>query len=217
MMERADFFEVTTEATSKDMTTVDQMKTELSITGVDAARDAKILTLIHQASADIVGYIGRDVAQETITATWRLAAANCLSAESVEALIIPRRPVVSITSVVEDGTTLTTDDWELDKQTGLLYRLDGDDERQDWLRAKIVVVFVAGYEMLPDLPDDLERACIELVKAMWFALERDPRVKAIDTPGVLSEQFWIGGVGESGNIPPDIAKRLDPYKEKAYR
>lgn len=204
---------VSVAAASKDMTLKATVKAELGITVT--TYDDLIDVMIQQASAAIVSYCNREFASETVVSLFRLdrRATSYSSWRAVETLMLERVPVTSITSVDEDGTTLTADDYEVDAATGFLWRLDGDDNRSCWSATKITVTQVGGYVMLTTLPQDLERACLDLVKSRWFARARDPMVKAAEVPGVLSEQYWIGDAPGTGDgIPASIQLLLDPYR-----
>lgn len=196
---------VSTAAASFDLTVLATVKEELAITDTDA--DAKLTRLIAMSSAAVEKYCNRVFAQETLIDTFRLNDDG-----AVPCLLLSRMPVSSISSVVEDGTTLTAADYELVAAKGELWRVDSDDEQQNWENAKIVVTFVAGYELLDGLPQDVERAAIELVKQGWFALSRDPLVKSEDVPGVLSTAYWVGEMGDNGAVPPHAASLLDKYR-----
>ena len=67
--------------------------------------------LIEQASAIVARPANRTFGKETLTETVRLGAP---SAE----LMLARFPVTSVTSIVEDGTALSADDYELDAESG---------------------------------------------------------------------------------------------------
>lgn len=197
---------VTTPAASKDMTLLATVKTELGITG--STDDAFFAVQIQQASAAIVTYCNREFAKETLVDTFRPECA-------VDYLSLARWPLVSITSIVEDGETLTAADYESEAATSLIYRLDGDDVRSRWAATKIVVTYEAGYVMLTSLPHDLERACIELVKRRWFARKRDPLVKSETVPDVYEVGYWVNGNGDSSSMPDDIALLINPYRRQA--
>lgn len=197
---------VLTPAASFDLTVKAAVKTELGIT--DKLNDDLIDTLIHQASSVIAGYCGHTLAQEKVTETFRLDRA-------LDCLRLQRWPVSSIASVVEDGTTLTAAGYELNAASGRLFRLDGSDHRFTWVGPKVVVTYTAGYALLTDLPEGVERCAIGLVKLYFFAAKRDPLVKSEEVPGVYNESFWIGGVGDSGAIPPDLAALLDGVRDLA--
>ena len=112
--------------------------------------------------------------------------------------------------------TLTADDWELDAATGELWRLDGADRRVAWPAAKIVVAYAAGY-WLPgdpqrDLPEDLERACLETIKARWFARLRDPLAKSEQVQGIASADYWVPSAGDGDpGLPPGVIGLLQRF------
>ncbi len=74
-------------------------------------------------------------------------------------------PVISVTSVVEAGTTLTANDYVLVPAQGLLYR-GTTTSSQFWLsgRQNIVVTYVAGYA---DPPKVARKVALNAVQAMW--------------------------------------------------
>jgi len=189
---------VTTPATSKDMTVLATVKAEMNITTVDAARDAFINVLIQQASGKAVELAGREFASETMTEKFRVDERR----DSI--LQVSRRPVSSVTSIVEDGATLTSADYEIIASTGWLQRIDSDGNPQDWASSTpITVVYVAGWVMLTALPHALERIIIDEVKRNWFSRTRDPLLRGEDIPDVANLQYWIDrGSGANGSKDP---------------
>ena len=201
---------VTVQAASKDMTVLATVLAELGLTGTDAPRDALLAALIHQASAAIVGWCNREFASETLRDEFVTTGER----RCIEALILSRRPVTAIAAVVADGTTLTADDTEVDPATGFLWRLDGAASRIAWAPARIAVTFTAGYVTLTSLPQDLERACIDLVKHRWFARARDATLKSREVVDVGREDYWVGGIpGQDGGMPAEISVLLEPWRE----
>lgn len=195
-------------AASKDMTVLAAVKTELGITGT--ADDAWLALVIQEESAAACSYCNREFARETVTESFRLEGED----RCVTGLYLSRTPVASITSVVEDGVTLTAADYELAAADGRLYRLDGAGNRSAWARAKIAVTYAGGYIMLSTLPQDLERAVRTMVKHRWYARQRDPLVKAASLDGVMSEQYWVGDVNSDGT-PAEVTAVLDRYRRIA--
>jgi hypothetical protein len=54
------------------------------------------------------------------------------------------------------------------------------------------------------------------VKQFRYAAQRDPLLKSEDIPGVLSQTFWVGGVGEKSNgLPLDVETLIAPYRNPA--
>lgn len=193
---------VTAAATNFDLTLLATVKDELKITGT--ADDATLSRYITGASQFLAMRCNRVFAQETVAETFR-------NGELLECLVLARRPVKSITSIVENAETLTTDDYELDDLSGLLYRLRNDC-RSVWSWRKIVITHVAGYDLPDDAPSDLNDACIELVKMKISARTRDPTLRAVETPDVLREEFWVGGVGGQDGLPPRVLSVIESYR-----
>lgn len=201
---------VTTPPASLGLTTLTRVKSELAIT--DSAQDTLLTARIAEASAAIDSYLGRDLAHATLTETFRL---NC--DENPENLPLARFPVVAVTAVTEDGITVPPAQYELDAAPGHLYRLDTQGSRSQWRSSiGVTVAYSAGY-LLPNdagrtLPGDLEQAVVKLVCGMHLAAGRDPAIKAEEVPGVQRIDYWVGAIGGSGGLPPDVTALLDPYR-----
>jgi len=202
-----------TPASDSDLTTLASVKAEFGI--VTGADDALLLALIGQASAAIErnlnrGALGLATYQETYRAP---PAAGGYGGRGRLRLMLSRTPVSTITSIVEDGVILTAgDDYDFEPDVGFVNRLAGGRARE-WTAQTIQVTYDAGY-ILPrfparDLPADIERACISLVKLYYFARNRDPLVKSEDVQGAVNTAYFVGGDA----IPPDIAGLLDRFRE----
>ncbi len=196
---------VTTAADSYDLTTRATVKSELGITN-DASDDV-LDRLIDQASRACAAYCNRVFAKETVQEVFRLKCRR-------DRLILRRRPVIAVTAVVEDGTTLVAADYESDADPGFLWRLDGADSRSTWAAAKITVTYSGGYTLLTNLPHDIEVACVKLVKALWFSRQRDPMIRVEEVPGVSHEEFWVNA--DAGALPADVTDLLDPYRDSIF-
>jgi len=200
--------EVITPASSHDLTVLATVKREFGIT--TAEWDDVLAGLVAQASRAVASHCGRVFAKETVRETLRPEV-------PFRELTLARYPIASITSFVEDAATLTAADYELAPATGLLLRLAGDRPR-DWCAGKIVVTYVAGYELLPELPEDVEKAAIITVRALWSARSRDPLIRGqeTDVPGALRKRtdYWVGAIGEGG-LPDDARSYLVPYLNPA--
>lgn len=199
---------VGTAAGSIDLTTLATVKAELGIT--TGGSDADLTRMVTQASTTAATHCNRIFAKEAVTDHFRLQN----EPRRVDMLTLSRFPVdtAAAITVVEDGVTLTASGYELDPATGFLWRLSGD-ERAAWARTKVTVAYSAGYALLAELPQDIERAVIVMVKQAWFAKSRDPMVKQEDVPGVLSQSYWVGSVpGQNGAIPAEAEALLAPYR-----
>ena len=174
------------------MTTLATVKAELTISGT--THDAYFAALIQQASSKAVELSGREFAQEELTDRFRVERCDTT-------LRLTRRPIASVTSLEEGGTALTAGtDFEILAQAGQLLRIDGDGTPRPWGYGLVEIVYVAGWEMLTELPHALERIVIDEVKRGWMARERDPLLKAEDVPGVLRSEWWIDR-GSGGKDP----------------
>lgn len=199
---------VTTAPAATRLTTIEAVKIEMAIE--DGQADTWIIQAIARATTAIGTWLNRDLARATESEQFRLAGRQ-------RRLGLARYPVESIATIVEDGVTLSGSDYELEHAIGWLHRLDGADNLTFWPATKIVVAYVGGYVMPGqsgrNLPEDIERAAILLIKAWWFARNRDSMVKAEIIPDVLETQYWVDAQGESAGLPPDVTALLASYRK----
>lgn len=142
---------------------------------------------------------------EPIVETFRLKS-------EASALYLARRFVTAIVSVVEDGVALDAADYEVEKATGILTRLDDDDEPMMWPCAKVVVTYTAGFAAAPN---DLKLAAQAALREHWSAFQRDPLLRSETTEGVGSFTYWVNtGAGGTGGAPVSdfVLGMLAPYR-----
>ena len=209
----------TTPATSTRLTTRDRVFTELNLTDSDGKTGARIDGLIDEASQTIVSYLRRPLAKATFTETFymRQLIGSGFGAPIIEVLQLQQWPITTLTSITEDGTALTASDYLSDPDRGHIRRLDSSGVLSYWSAFQVVVVYVAGF-VLPEmgtgastLPYDIERACVEIVKASWFKRTRDPLVRSEEIYRVIRKDYQTAGPGDSG-IPDAAADLLNPYR-----
>lgn len=179
-----------------------------TVGATDGSKDAALTALGKRVAASITaacrvapsGVTPPTLRLETIVETFRLKSRqNCL--------ILARRPVVEITSAVEDGVTLGADEYEVDAASGMLYRLSSD-VRICWPGCKIVVTYSAGWQTVPD---DLKLAAVKLAGVFWSEGERiDPNLKSVDIPGVISKEYWVAPSSDT-LVPQEVLDLLGPY------
>jgi hypothetical protein len=202
---------VTTPATTTKLTTLDRVKAELSIT--NNSQDIILNAKIDEASEDAEASLGFRVPRETVSETFWHSEPMELS----EYLVLDRAPVVSIDSVIMDGDIMDPSLYRLDAARGLLYAMNPTGYACYWyFTQSIVVNYIGGY-LLPgqggrDLPAGIEGAVVELVTDYWSAKGRDPSVKSEEIPGVLRRDYWVGAVGEEGELPPRVVMKLAPFR-----
>ncbi len=199
---------VTTAATVTNLTTLDRVKLELGIT--DNASDVLLAAKIREATSDINARAWADP-YETLTQTF-------WSVGCEEYLILRRRPNISITSITVDDVATTY--YRTDAETGQVYGLDANGYPFPWISCKsIVAVYAAGYVMPgqtgANLEPALEAAAIELVQSYWMSRGRDATIKSESAPGVGDVQYWVGAIGESGELPPSVEAKIAPFRRVA--
>lgn len=203
---------IDTPATSRQLVELSYARLMLGLDTTEAA-DAVLQALIDSASAAAERWCNRRMIREGVTETWRLP-------QSQESLWLTRWPVDTITSITEDGVALTSAYWEVDEDTGRLYRLDGSDGRARWSAKKTVIVYTGGYrpddDTGADLPDDLRDGVLAIVKSGWFARDRDPYLRSEEMPGVARYTYGFGSAASSDSgLPPEAESLLAPYRRFA--
>ncbi len=202
---------VTTAATETKLTTLDRVKSELNIVGGD--NDTILNAKIDEASSDAEASLGFTVPRVTAAETFW----HSETMEWPEYLVLNRTPIVSIDSVVLDGDTVDSSLYRYDGDTGQLYALTSTGFPWRWLFYKSIVVSYTGGYLLPgqagrNLPAGIEGAVVDMVQSFWLAKGRDPLLKRVDIPGLVSREWWVGNVGESGELPPGIVTKLAPFR-----
>lgn len=213
----------TDDATNRSLTTSTKVKEALRIT--DTNSDTIIAALIPRATALIVAWcrLARDAAaskptfaRETLRATWH---AEAVSRRGSELYLPWRVPVFSIDSVVEGDTTLTvsTDYLLLGSTPGVLRRLSTDTPIE-WSTSKIVVTFKAGFAVTTSLATNIdaaiEAACIEQVKGMLYAANRDPMLRSESFDGLGNVAYNTAGGDMLGAevLLPSVRDMLAPWR-----
>jgi hypothetical protein len=202
---------VTAAASSHDMTTLSVVKAELGIT--DTNSDEILSRYISEGSAAVENFCNRVLVVETVKDQfWPQRDPQFqIAIQGVDQVQLSRWPVISVSSVVEDGLTLTVDtDFVVDAARGSLIRLDSNGYPTRWPAVAISATFQAGYATIPA---DVSAALIRMVSQRWFAKGRDPSLRGETIPGVYSAQYWVSaGAGSSGNLTPDVADLLENYR-----
>lgn len=210
--------EILTSAPDKDLTTLSTVKDEIGITGTDD--DNFISRLIQEISAAIVSYTGREFAREEVK--------EKVGGYGNQQLIVSRTPIKSISEInYDEETTIDTDDYFIgDSDAGFIHRIDYYWESTEPVHVNVspfvtpmqaepkwVVTYTGGY-VLPssnwtdtrDLPYDVERACIEGVKARFLARQRDPNITRLNV-----QQNMYAASFELHGLPPSSIQFLAPY------
>ena len=159
--------------------------------------DSLLSLIVSGVSDRMEKYMRRTIAATTYTSEVH---------ESVgyDAVVLDHGPVISVTTVIEGATTLTTADWRLDG--GSLTRLVGT-VRSGWAKGDVFVTYRAGYNLVPK---SLELACVEQCAHEWQQTAAgDSRLGLAgkDTPAGDSESFAHTASG----FVPNVIEAMLPY------
>ncbi len=208
---------ITTEASTVKLTSLEFVKAELNITDQDS--DLQIRRFIDQASSFIPSYTNRVFSKETVIET--------LGANGDAVLILERTPIITISAISFDGTTIGSTTFSIeDANAGFLFRNVGWQGTQIWrsditlqpthrTRKKWSVSYTAGYvchgstQGDATLPADIERAATDLVKSWHLSKEQDSNVKRERTGDASETRF---DNKESFGLPPGVTRLLAPYR-----
>ncbi|EHM00534.1 hypothetical protein HMPREF9946_02574 [Acetobacteraceae bacterium AT-5844] len=202
---------VVTPASSSALVSLEVAKSELEIPADDTSQDEKLRRAIARASAMIARHCNRVFAREQLRQTFRPMTSD--------ALLLARSPA-TVTAVTSDGQPLTGEEWELDQC--LLYRLRGGC-RIPWFGRVVVVDYAAGYRMpegpqeneAPELPLDLEQACLQLLTFLRESAGRDPMLRSLSVPEAIS-QSWLDPRAGAAQLPPQVAEAVAPYVRHVF-
>lgn len=193
---------VTTPAESDTLVSLDILKATLGISG--SSQDEALESYIDRASDFIARQCKRAFGLATYDETFRLARLN-------ERLVLSRYPVAAIESVVEDGTTLDSDQYELDADSGILTRLHGG-RACWWPISTTIVTYQAGFDLPDDSPGALQQATMRLVTAWRAAAARDPALRSSAVEGIGTNSYQV-----TTDMLPEIAGLIAPFRDGRVR
>jgi hypothetical protein len=191
-----------TPPTQTALTTVAKIKAEL--TSASPSQALRIPDLIEEASSIITGHIERELARATVKDTFHGHYFRRMP------LVLSRLPVTTLTSVVSAGSAQDLSTLDLDAGAAVLY-MHGHD---------VAVTYDAGY-LLPgqagrDLPHAIERACIDVVLALWYRPSRgDPMIRSESIDGIGSTSYLDPAQGSAAAMPPTAVAALSRFMNYA--
>lgn len=210
------------------LTTVANAKYIANIPQADTTYDAAIELLINRASATVNNYVGHKLARGTYT--------EHIPATSRQLLIAKEFPIVSITSLTNNGFTFTLNtDYRLDAQdaaAGMIYKEDG------WHPINLVaglnldimaaartidVTYVAGYYLPADplyvagadasLPVDIQGVVDELVASALLRIKLQAQGLSSYSEGGISYGWRVNAAGSvMMGLSDEHALVLNQYK-----
>lgn len=182
---------------------------EIGVSAPTAEQVSQMETVIAQVSGLIDGFLNRHLAEADITDHFRQPRSDTLR--------LSRWPVVEILQVIEDGSELTPETWELDEVNGQLWRMVNGD-RSCWSRCGATTVsYVGGYILPDELPADIQRAAVDQAKAQFMGGKRDPNLRSFQVPDTFQASFSVGGGDSSGKsrLMAEVEGALAPYRRMA--
>jgi hypothetical protein len=205
---------VITPAATYDLTTLETVKDELSITGNDV--DIRLARWIKETSGYIARWCNRVFGLEQVSEQWRAVDRWSVpdSSAAPRPLLLTRFPVVSIDSITDqDGTVLPVAEYEFDENTGRLWRLTDSGGRNHWWSWRLAVAYSGGYDLPDGAPDELQQACLMLMKIRNDTQSRDRMQRSLTVPGVLEEEWWNPATPGQPGMPPEIAEVLTAFRD----
>lgn len=153
---------------ASSLITAAQLKTYLGPEYSGSANDSLFELLIDSVSEMFNGHVGRTLAKTTYTDAY-------LDGNGQVSLVLQNFPIISITSIHEDGVLLTEGadgDYVVDYASGIVHRIGGR-----WLRGRktLKITYAAGYVVqgaVPGtgetaLPADVKLACMIQAAREW--------------------------------------------------
>lgn len=202
---------ITTAASDPTLLTLEEIKSAVGVTDASqntalTALNARVASALAQSCGILAGGISSPTFRvETITETFRDEA-------GARYLRMARRPIVSVASIVLDGTTLDATTYEIDARMGRIYRLL-DDASSYWSGTKATVLYDAGWATVPS---DLKLAASKLARMLWSEdgpdARSDPNLKRHRVEGVGEREYWVAPASDP-LMSGEIRELLAPYRE----
>lgn len=198
-------FTVVTPNTDRTLLTIQELRIAVGLASDDASQDSKLTTLGDRVSSMITGAckITADGAtpptmrSEAVQDDFRLRA-------NQSSLVLSRRPVTAITSIIADDETLLVTDYEIDKRAGIVRRL-WETSRCSWSSLYVVINYTAGWATVPA---DLKAIAAQLAGGYWLDDGVDPMEKSFTIPGVITTERWVDSSADA-QMPKEIMAALE--------
>jgi len=202
-------------ATNYDLTTVADTNQFLNLVS-SAENDAIVANQITMASQIIANQCDRVFAMQDVIETFVMR-----WGETAEVLNLDRPPVMTLTSIVENGQTVSPDFYDVDPTKGFVWLRTGTStfwpymSANGWASNRIAVTYTGGYDLPDGAPADLELACLLLIKEQRFLQTRgDPSIRSVSHSDltIFYQQGAAGIAAGQGALPPAVDRLLAPYK-----
>lgn len=204
---------VTTPATSNDLTTVELANQFLGLTS-STDGDTILAAQISAASMIIAGACDRIFGLEQIEQTFVMRWGEC-----IEAFKLERFPIVAVASIDDNGSPLTTDDYDVEPVRGLVWRrrptMPAMAASYIYSASRVAIAYTGGYNLPSEAPADLTLACHALIKEQRFAqLRGDPTIRSLEhgDARIFYQQGSTAYTTGQGALPPAVTQLIAPYR-----
>lgn len=206
---------ITTPATSPaGLLTYAEMRAAAGLDVADTSLDTTLIALEERVAASIMSECNIAVGIGAEPTLWKETLTETFWAVDTPELKLSRRHNVSIASVTEDGSAVSSGDYVADPDSGVVTRLTSN-ALSRWCSSKIVVVYNAGFEVIPG---DLKKAAMAFMRLAYLESQRDPALKSeeVDVVDILrtSKTYWIGSVpghAYESPVPNVVAGQLKRF------
>jgi len=194
---------------SADLITLEDLKQDHKIqtaTANDTTWDDTLSRIISGVSQAIATFCGRTFVAATETS-------QKIDGDGSVVLLV-RYPVISITSIINDTTTVVeTTNWEAYLKSGKIELTDGT----VWTKGRktITITYRHGYEV-GSIPADLQMAAMTWASKKFFDI-KDDRVGVSSRTSADGASISFAGSSVSRNMPDEVRALIEPYKTYGQR
>jgi len=223
-------FSITVPASSRALLSLAEIKAAVGETG--STNDAALTALGAQLSDAIVlacgvpsdGVTPPTLLRETIVETVRHVSHfsawgfpnngqrhGDMIDDRLDGLLLSRRFVSSVDSVIVNGDTLDPSAYEIDRSPAILRSISSSSGGySQWPSGVSVVTYQAGF-VTP--PEPLKLAATLLIREAWAIMKADPLVRGETFEGLGAVQYGLGSLmSQNGGMPPGIADIIATYR-----
>lgn len=191
-----------TQPTTKDLTTLEDVKAEL---GTPDSEDEQIELQITRISTGFGEYCDRLFSLEDVTEIFVFDYCERLAPR--QPLLLRQYPIVAIESVTVDGVELLSDSYEYDVASGRLWLVSG------FWSGRVEVNYSGGYDLPDDAPSTLQGAVIEAIRNRRSFSSADPTIRSTthgDTSVTYNSEPAQGSGGFSRTITDALQRFVRP-------
>jgi hypothetical protein len=202
---------VITPAASLSLVTVADAKTAIGLDPTDTSQDATLQRIIDSVSSAISQYCDRIFVRQTYRDQLRSV---CTWLDWGQELLTRQWPIpldgtgVPVLAVTENGTLLDPSLFEVNVETGAVWRFDDASNLSGWTATPILIDYDAGYDVVPS---DVQGAALEWLTGRWFAIGQDPALRSETIPDVIAST-WDKPTTSGSSLPATVRDWLAPYR-----